>query len=439
MTERILIANRGEIALRILRACHEMGKEVVAAYSQVDKDLMHLRYADDIVCIGKQSYLSMDNIIMAAKSKGCDAIHPGYGLLSENAEFVEKVTSSGLTFIGPSASDIEILGNKEDAREKMKALGLTIVPGNKENLTTLAEAKIVARQIGFPLVLKATYGGGGRGIRLIENESALSEVFEEARAEAMSSFGRSELYMEKYLAAARHIEVQLFGDGNGRAVHLGTRDCSIQRRHQKVIEEAPAPGIDLALLDDISKQSARVLAELRYKNAATLEFLFQDGIFYFLEINTRLQVEHPISEMIAGVDIVKAQIHVADHDELPFSQSEVALNGVSMECRINAEDEFYTPCPGMIVNYHPPGGNSVRVDSHVYSGYRVPHQYDSLLAKLIVWGENRGVALKKMEVALKEFQLTGIDSNLPQLRKIISDQRFQNGVYNTRFLDESGA
>ncbi|MEO2177380.1 MAG: acetyl-CoA carboxylase biotin carboxylase subunit [bacterium] len=432
MLRRVLIANRGEIALRILRACHEMGIEAIAAYTQVDKDLLHLQFADDTVCVDRSSYLCPENMVMAATTMNCDAIHPGYGLLSEDVEFAEMVVKNGLVFVGAKPEHLRALGDKSKARQVMASNGLQAIPGSSNSVLNLQEAVESARDIGYPLVIKATFGGGGRGIRLIHNESELVGVYSEARSEANVNFGRDELYLEKYLADARHIEVQVLGDGRGTVVHLGTRDCSIQRRHQKIIEEAPAPGIDSKSLDALANSAASALTRLDYQNAATLEFLYQDGEFYFMEINTRLQVEHPVTEMVAGVDIVQAQLSIADSGELPLTQEDVKIEGYSIECRINAEDANFNPSPGLVVRYDAPGGHGVRVDSHVYAGYLVPHHYDSLLAKLVVHGKNRNEAIARMRRALSEFRIEGIATGIPLLQEILASTDFLNGTYNTQ-------
>ena len=411
-----------------------MGKEVVAAYTQVDKDLLHLNYADEVICIGKQSYLTPDNLIMAARVTNCDGVHPGYGLLSEDADFAELVTENDLTFIGPTADQIRQLGDKSAARDLLATCGLRPIPGSEGAIESVNEALSCAKEIGYPLVIKASFGGGGRGIRLIHQESELRAAFQEAKSEADSNFGRDELYIEKYLPNARHVEVQLMGDGQGSAVHLGTRDCSVQRRHQKIVEEAPAPGIDKGKLDLLARKSADAFASLKYQNAATLEFLYQDGEFYFMEANTRLQVEHPVSEMIAGVDLVQAQLLVTDSGQLPWTQEEIQLQGHSIECRINAEDEAFRPSPGLVVRYEVPGGNGVRVDSHLYAGYEVPHQYDSLIAKLITHGSTRDEAMMRMKRALKELRIEGIETGMPLLDKILDDQNFRQAVHTTQLM-----
>ncbi|MBP17733.1 MAG: acetyl-CoA carboxylase biotin carboxylase subunit [Gammaproteobacteria bacterium] len=433
MIQRILIANRGEIALRILRACQETGREVVAVYTKVDKHLRHLELADDIICIGKHSYLSPADLIMAAKLTGCDAVHPGYGLLSEDADFARQVVDNDMVFIGPEADQIEQLGNKAAARKIMADAGLNPIPGSG-SIADLDEAMECASDIGYPLLLKASFGGGGRGIRPVQGEGGLAQAFAEARSEAHANFGHGDLYLEKYFENARHVEVQILGDGKGNCIHLGTRDCSVQRRHQKLLEEAPAPGIDAEELAALANGSVMALSKLKYRNAATLEFLYQGGRFFFLEINTRLQVEHPVTEMITGVDIVKAQLSIADCGDLPISQEEISMQGCSIECRINAEDEAFRPSPGLITKYEVPGGFGVRVDSHLYPWYEVPHQYDSLVAKLIVHGADRKEAINRMRRALREFRIEGIETGIPLLNTILSNQAFVQGQYSTQLL-----
>ena len=416
--------------MRILQACHEMGKQVVAPYTQVDKHLKHLRFAEQSICIGKSSYLCIDDLITAAKISACDAIHPGYGFLSENAEFAAKAEDNGLVFIGPIAEQIKQLENKALVRQLMAAKGLQVIPGSEDSVLDLNEALNVAEKITYPVLMKASFGGGGRGIRLIQNRDQLSIAFSEARQEAQLNFGRGEVYLEKYLSQARHIEVQLLGDGTGSMVHLGTRDCSIQRRHQKLVEEAPAFGIDAESLNTLALKACDVLSSINYRSAATLEFLYQGGEFYFMEINVRLQVEHPVSEMISGIDIVKSQLSIADTGHLPFEQQDVSLRGCAIECRINAEDECFNASPGLIVSYDTPGGKGVRLDSHIYAGYDVPHHYDSLLAKLIVHGEDRQEAIAKMQRALSEIKIKGIATSIPVLANIVSRVEFVRGGYN---------
>jgi len=431
MLNRVFIANRGEVALRILQACHEMGKQCVAGYTQVDSALIHIGMADDSICIGKKSYLQMNDIITAAKLTNCDSIHPGYGFLSENAAFASKVEANNLAFIGPKPDQIKRLENKARVRQLMSDCGLKVIPGSHASIANLDEALKASEEIGFPLLMKAAFGGGGRGIRLVKDAGKLSALWAEAEQEAEASFGRSEIYLEKFLDHARHIEIQLLGDGKGKVIHLGSRDCSIQKRHQKIIEEAPAPGIASEKLNSLAQDSISVLSGMHYRSAATLEFLYQDGEFYFLEINARLQVEHPVTELVTDADIVKAQLSIADTQALPWIQSEIALNGCSIECRINAEDAAFRPSPGMIQKFNPPGGNGVRVDSHIYAGYQVPHHYDSLLAKLIVRGVDRKEAIAKMIRALAEFRIEGVETSIPVLKEILQSKSFSQGEYTT--------
>jgi len=431
MLNRVFIANRGEVALRILQACHEMDKQCVAGYTQVDSALIHIGLADDSICIGKKSYLQMNDIITAAKLTNCDSIHPGYGFLSENAAFAVKVEANNLAFIGPKPDQIKRLENKASVRQLMADCGLKVIPGSHARIANLDEALKASEEIGFPLLMKAAFGGGGRGIRLVKDAGKLSALWAEAEQEAEASFGRSEIYLEKFLDHARHIEIQLLGDGKGKMIHLGSRDCSIQKRHQKIIEEAPAPGIAPEKLNRLAQDSISALSGMHYRSAATLEFLYQDGEFYFLEVNARLQVEHPVTELITDADIVKAQLFIADTQALPWMQSDIELKGCSIECRINAEDAAFRPSPGMIQKFDPPGGNGVRVDSHIYAGYRVPHHYDSLLAKLIVRGVDRKEAIAKMIRALAEFRIEGVETSIPVLKEILQSKSFSRGEYTT--------
>jgi acetyl-CoA carboxylase, biotin carboxylase subunit len=436
---RVLIANRGEIALRILRACRELGLGVVAAYTKVDQAQLHLRHADDTVCIGQQSYLDINAMIAAATSRGCDAIHPGYGWLAENPAFAAATEAANLVFIGPTATTIADMADKAKARAIAASHGLDCVPGGQALVTDLSRAKQEAKRVGYPVLIKAAQGGGGRGIRKVDTESQMKFAIAAAGAEAEANFGSADLYLEKFLDRARHIEVQVLGDGGGRAIHLGTRECSIQRLHQKIIEEAPAAHIDQHLLNGIAEASARVTAALSYRNAGTFEYLYQDGQFYFIEMNTRIQVEHPVTEMVTGIDLVKAQIQIAMSGQLPCGQQEVAFSGHALECRINAEsyDEStgtILPGAGLVRDLIFPGGPGIRVDSHLYNGYAVPHQFDSLVAKLIAFGPSRPVAIARMQGALAEFQVRGIDTNLALLRRVVADPRFATGDVTTRFL-----
>lgn len=432
---KVLIANRGEIALRIQRSCRELGIQTVAAYAAVDSDLLHLKFADEIVCISKSDYLCAESLVSAALTTGCDAVHPGYGFLSENAAFCRLVEDHGLTYIGPTSEQIAEMGNKILARCAFKAHDIRPVPGSEEEIDHLDDAERLVNEIGYPVIVKAAFGGGGRGIRIVDNEAMLEGAFTAAKAEADAVFGDGTVYIEKFLDDARHIEVQILGDGKGGAVHFGTRECSIQRRQQKVIEEAPAPNISQARLDALCEQAVAAVATLQYRNAGTLEFLYQDGEFYFVEMNTRIQVEHPVTEAITGHDLLRLQVETAD-GELPLTQEKIAFSGSAIECRLNAEDDQYLPSPGVLTEVRFPGGAGVRVDSHLYAGYRVPHHFDSLIAKLIVWDQDRPGALRKMQRALDEMSISGIETNKLKLQEIVADEKFQEGRVNTRFLDQ---
>ncbi len=435
MFKRVLIANRGEIALRVLRTCHEMGIETVAAYSKVDIDLLHLKYATDVVCIGERDYLSGVSMIVAAQKFGCQAIHPGYGFLSENAEFAALVETEGLTFIGPTAESISIMGDKAQARSMAKSNGLVTIAGSQDRLVDLQSAETIARQIGYPVVIKAVFGGGGRGIRIVQEEKQLDEVFPEAQREAVLAFGNGALYIERFLDHARHIEVQILGDGRGAAIHLGTRECSIQRKHQKLIEEAPATNIQPDLLDAICEKSVNLSSRIAYRGLGTLEFLYQDGEFFFLEMNTRIQVEHPVTESITGLDLVKLQLEVAFNNSLPLSQEAVQFQGHSIECRVNAEDKNFHPSPGLVSRLVTPGGSGIRIDSHLYSGYTVPHQYDSLMAKIVATAPSRHDAIVRIIRALGEYEIEGVLTNLELLVSICSHQQFQKADVDINFLE----
>ena len=434
--KKVLIANRGEIALRVQRSCRELGIKTVGAYAAVDKDLLHLRYTDEIFCVSKDDYLCSRELVSAAKISGCDAIHPGYGFLAENQEFCKMTEDEGLIFIGPSSSQILEMGNKIRARATFRKLGLNPVPGSKVEVSDDDVALELAKDIGFPVVVKAALGGGGKGIRIVDNESQLIGALNIARTEAEAYFGDESIYLEKFLDNARHIEVQIFGDGLGNAIHFGTRECSIQRRQQKLIEEAPAPGLTNEETDTICGLAVSAVSALRYRNAGTLEFLYQDGEFYFVEMNTRIQVEHPVSELISGRDFVNLQLSIAANNKLPFNQDSIKLEGSAIECRINAEDEDYNPSPGTVSNVIFPGGLGVRVDSHLYSGYVVPHQFDSLIAKLIAWSFTRSEKINKMDRMLEEFTIEGIKTNKDRLWEVIRNKRFLSGVVNTQFLDQ---
>ncbi len=440
MFDKILIANRGEIALRVIRACREMGIASVAVHSTADADAMHVRMADESVCIGPpssaQSYLSMPALISACEITGAQAIHPGYGFLSENAGFVQMLEDHGITFIGPRAEHIRIMGDKITAKDTMKALGVPCVPGSDGGVNDVEQAKAVAAQIGYPVIIKATAGGGGRGMKVAENEAGLEVAFRTTRSEAKAAFGNPDVYLEKYLQRPRHIEIQVFGDGKGRAVHLGERDCSLQRRHQKVLEEAPGPAITAEQRARIGKVCADAVAKIGYSGAGTIEFLFEDGEFYFIEMNTRLQVEHPVTEAIFGVDLVRQQIRVAAGLPMEFHQEDLVINGHSIEVRINAEKvPSFSPCPGKITQYHAPGGLGVRMDSALYQGYSIPPYYDSLIGKLIVHGRDRDEALARLSRALGELIVDGVDTTVPLFRDLLAEPDIQSGNYSIHWLE----
>jgi acetyl-CoA carboxylase biotin carboxylase subunit len=441
MFSKILIANRGEIALRILRACKEMGIQTVAIHSTADSNAMHVRMADESVCVGPppagQSYLAMPNLIAACEITGAEAIHPGYGFLSENANFVQIVEDHGLTFIGPSSEHIRLMGDKITAKETMKALGVPCVPGSDGGVPTLEDARKVAAQIGYPVIVKATAGGGGRGMKVARTEAEIETAFQTARSEAKAAFGNDEVYLEKYLTTPRHIEIQVFGDGKGGAVHLGERDCSLQRRHQKVMEEAPSPVIDAPTRARIGKICADAVAEIGYSGAGTIEFLYEDGEFYFIEMNTRLQVEHPVTEAIYDVDLVQEQIRVAAGLPMSFTQEELVPNGHAIECRINAEKlPDFRPSPGKITTYYAPGGLGVRMDSAIYDGYVIPPYYDSLIGKLIVHARTRDLALARLQRALSELVVDGIDTTTPLFHALLDEPDIQRGRYSIHWLEE---
>ncbi len=441
MLKKILIANRGEIALRVIRACREMGVASVAVHSTADSDAMHVRMADEAICIGpapsNQSYLHVPAIISACEISGADAIHPGYGFLSENAAFVQVVEDHAITFIGPSAEHIRMMGDKITAKETMKALGVPCVPGSEGGVPDYETAQRVAEEIGYPVIIKATAGGGGRGMKLARSAAELETAFRTARSEGKAAFGNDEVYLEKYLDTPRHIEIQVFGDGKGTAVHLGERDCSLQRRHQKVLEEAPGPSITPELRARIGKTCADAVAKIGYRGAGTIEFLYESGEFYFIEMNTRLQVEHPVTEAIFGVDLVREQIRVASGLPLSFTQDDLHLNGHAIEVRINAEKlPNFTPCPGRVETYHAPGGLGVRMDSALYSGYTIPPYYDSLIAKLIVHGRDRPEALARLNRALGELIIDGVDSSVPLFRALLTEPDVQHGTYDIHWLEK---
>ena len=438
MIKRLLVANRGEIAVRILRACRELGIEVVIAHSRVDDRQAYLAWADDTVCISSRSYLEGDAFVAAAQSRGCDAIHPGYGFLSENADFADLVSTEGLIFVGPTGDQLRLLGDKSAARERLSAAGVPVLPGTAF-IEDEAGASAAAEEIGYPVLLKAAYGGGGRGIRVIREASEMAGELEQAQAEARIGFGRDEIYLEKFLTNPRHIEVQLLGDGTGQVVHLGTRECSLQRRHQKVLEEAPAFGIDDQKLSDLCNIAATAAAELKYRNAGTFEFLYEAGEFYFIEANGRIQVEHPVTEVVTGIDLVKAQLTVASSGELPFKQDDVALRGHAVECRLNAETldigtGDIAPSPGVVSEFSLPAGIGVRVDTHVHTGADIPHQYDSLMAKLIVGGADRRECIARMRRALQELRVSGVTTNLPMHLQIMASGAFEAGKVDTGFI-----
>jgi acetyl-CoA carboxylase biotin carboxylase subunit len=440
MFDKILIANRGEIALRVVRAAREMGVKSVAVHSTADSDAMHVRMADEAVCIGPpssaQSYLNFPSIIAACEITGAQAIHPGYGFLSENAAFVQVVEDHSLTFIGPTAAHIRMMGDKITAKNTMKKLGVPCVPGSDGGVPTLKDAQRVGLEIGYPVIIKATAGGGGRGMKVAQTAADMEKAFHSARAESKAAFGNDEVYIEKYLTTPRHIEVQVFGDGKGNAVHLGERDCSLQRRHQKVLEEAPGPSITPELRARIGKVCADAVAAINYIGAGTIEFLFENDEFYFIEMNTRLQVEHPVTENIFGVDLVREQIRVAAGLPMSFTQDDLKINGHSIEVRINAEKlPNFTPCPGTITQYHAPGGLGVRMDSALYDGYRIPPYYDSLIGKLIVHGRDRPEALARLARALGELIVDGVDTTIPLFHALLNEPDVQSGNYNIHWLE----
>lgn len=442
MLNKIVIANRGEIALRILRACKELGMKTVAVHSSIDRDLMHVRLADESVCIGPnpatESYLNIPAIISAAEITDAMAIHPGYGFLAENADFAERVEESGFIFIGPRPDNIRTMGDKVAAIAAMKKAGIPCVPGSDGPLSDDPQQNLtIARKIGYPVIIKAAGGGGGRGIRVVHSEAALLNAIALTRAEALSAFRNGSVYLEKFLETPRHIEIQVLGDGQGNAIHLGERDCSMQRRHQKVIEEAPAPGISEKQRQTIGKLCVKACREMKYRGAGTFEFLYQDEQFYFIEMNTRIQVEHPVTEMITGIDLVKEQLLIAAGETMSYTQEDVRIRGHAIECRINAEDpETFMPCPGKITLYHPPGGPGIRVDSHIYTSYQVPPNYDSLLGKLIAHGETRELALARMREALDEIVVEGIKTNIPMHQMILRDSSFMEGGTHIHYLEK---
>ncbi|HBO3551643.1 TPA: acetyl-CoA carboxylase biotin carboxylase subunit [Pseudomonas aeruginosa] len=442
MLEKVLIANRGEIALRILRACKELGIKTVAVHSTADRELMHLSLADESVCIGPapatQSYLQIPAIIAAAEVTGATEIHPGYGFLAENADFAEQIERSGFTFVGPTAEVIRLMGDKVSAKDAMKRAGVPTVPGSDGPLPEDEETALaIAREVGYPVIIKAAGGGGGRGMRVVYDESELIKSAKLTRTEAGAAFGNPMVYLEKFLTNPRHVEVQVLSDGQGNAIHLGDRDCSLQRRHQKVIEEAPAPGIDEKARQEVFARCVQACIEIGYRGAGTFEFLYENGRFYFIEMNTRVQVEHPVSEMVTGVDIVKEMLRIASGEKLSIRQEDVVIRGHALECRINAEDpKTFMPSPGKVKHFHAPGGNGVRVDSHLYSGYSVPPNYDSLVGKVITYGADRDEALARMRNALDELIVDGIKTNTELHKDLVRDAAFCKGGVNIHYLEK---
>jgi acetyl-CoA carboxylase biotin carboxylase subunit len=439
--KKILIANRGEIALRIHRACHEMGIKTVAAHSTADADAMHVRLADEAICIGPppaaDSYLNIPNIISAAELAHADAIHPGYGFLSENAQFAEIVELHNIVWIGPKPEHIRTMGDKVEAKRTAAKLGLPLVPGSDGPVEDIATARVIAAETGYPVIIKAASGGGGRGMKVVRNEGELESQMMQARSEAKNAFGDDTVYIEKYLDDPRHIEFQVFGDGQGNAIHLGERDCSLQRRHQKVLEEAPSPVISDEQRARMGGVVAKAMAEMGYRGAGTIEFLYENGEFYFIEMNTRLQVEHPVTEMITGIDLVREQIRIASGEGLSCSQEQVQFRGHAIECRINAEDpQTFAPSPGLVKNYVAPGGMHVRVDSGLYAGYRVPPYYDSMIGKLIVYGTTRERCIMRLRRALEEFVVDGMKTTIPLHQKLVDDPEFRSGDYTIKWLEQ---
>jgi len=438
---KVLIANRGEIALRIHRACREMGISTVAVHSTADADAMHVRLADESVCIGPppapQSYLNIPAIMTAAEITGADAIHPGYGFLSENAEFAGIVEEHHIAFVGPTPEHIRLMGDKAVARKTVAALGIPVVPGSDGPVADRAEALKLAAGLGYPILLKAAGGGGGRGMKLVRKPDDLAAALSACRSESLAAFGDEAIYLEKYLERPRHIEIQILGDGQGNVVHLGERDCSLQRRHQKVLEESPSPALNQGQRDEIAARVVAAMREMNYRGAGTVEFLYEDGEFFFIEMNTRLQVEHPVTEAVTGIDLVREQLRIAAGAPLELTQDEIVAEGHAIECRINAEDPWrFVPSPGLITDYHPPGGLGVRVDSALYAGYRVPPYYDSLIAKLVVYGKTRNESLMRLRRALEEFVVGGIETNIPLHLALMQEPDFVDGAYHIHWLEE---
>ncbi len=441
MFDKILIANRGEIALRVLRACRELGIQTVAVHSTADADAMHVKLADESVCIGppaaKDSYLNIASIVAACEITGAEAVHPGYGFLSENAKFADILTEHKIKFIGPSAANIRTMGDKIEAKRTAKALGIPVVPGSEGGVSELGEAKKIGKEIGYPVIIKATAGGGGRGMKVANNESELELAVSTAQSEAKAAFGNGEVYIEKYLQKPRHIEVQILGDGQGNAIHLGERDCSLQRRHQKVWEEAHSPALNSEQRDLIGNRVAKAMADLNYEGVGTIEFLYEDGEFYFIEMNTRLQVEHPVTEMITGLDLVQEQIRIASGSKLQYKQSDITFSGHAIECRINAENAAtFTPSPGRVEAVHFPGGLGVRIDSALYSGYRIPPYYDSLIGKLIVFGKTRTECMMRLKRSLSEFVIEGVETTIPLFQRLLKEPDIIDGNYDIHWLEK---
>jgi len=440
MFDKILIANRGEIALRVLRACKELGIATVAVHSTADSDAMHVRLADESVCIGpppaRESYLNIPALLAACEITGADAVHPGYGFLSENARFAEILGEHNIGFIGPSPKHIRLMGDKIEAKRTAKKLGIPVVPGSEGGVASNEEARRLARDIGFPVLIKAAAGGGGRGMKVARSEAQLAEALSTARAEAKAAFGDDAVYLEKFLGAPRHIEIQVLGDGKGGAVHLGERDCSLQRRHQKVLEESPSPALNAEARAKIGETVAKAMRELKYLSAGTVEFLYENGEFYFIEMNTRIQVEHPVTEMVTGIDLLNEQIRIAAGGAIGFSQQDIVFEGHAIECRINAENpQTFRPSPGRINYYHPPGGLGVRVDSAVYQGYSIPPYYDSLVGKLIVHGRSRNECLMRIRRALDEYVVDGIETTIPLFRALVRNPEIADGNYDIHWLE----
>ena len=441
MFDKILIANRGEIALRVLRACRELGIQTVAVHSTADADAMHVRLADESVCIGpppaRDSYLNIPAIVAACEITGAEAVHPGYGFLSENAKFADILTEHGIKFIGPSAANIRTMGDKIEAKRTAKALGIPVVPGSEGGVSDVEEGKRVAREIGYPVIIKATAGGGGRGMKVALSEADIDIALNTARTEAKAAFGNDEVYIEKYLAQPRHIEVQVLGDGQGNAIHLGERDCSLQRRHQKIWEEAHSPALNAAQREQIGTRVAKAMSDMSYEGVGTIEFLYENGEFYFIEMNTRLQVEHPVTEMITGLDLVQEQIRVASGMKLQYKQKDIVFSGHAIECRINAENaKTFAPSPGRVDAVHFPGGLGVRVDSALYAGYKIPPYYDSLIGKLIVFGKTRTECMMRLKRAMGEFVIEGVETTIPLFQKLLMEPDIIDGHYDIHWLEK---